>query len=357
MKTHRSQRILALLGVFALAACDDSGTELSLDDDLTLEEQMELEVLADPGSFEITLELTQAANDVASSRGHPQAFAGRNLNAQARSAFTEARAAMLAGDHRRALDAARLARRLVAQALREIGGDAALEALIERIEALALTAEDDVFNDSAALRAELEALAEQARELLAQGDTLAAAARALLGEQRARHRRGRRDHPEIDVDRARLAVSLAATAVSLAERLIAADAIPVISAAHTDVSDRQNRWLGHAKKLLEKAEEALANGHLERAVHFAQHAHWSALKAVILPGGITEEEVQEIVDLAQRLFDAAQTALVDPTELELRLLERARDLIERGIAQLEEGNKRGVAALWRAAVISLWLTD
>ena len=220
MKTQRTQRILALLGVFAIAACDDSGTELFFDDDLTVQEQMELAVLADPGSFEIALELTQATNDVAFANGHSQALTGRDLNAQARSAFTDARAAWLAGDHRRALDAARLARRLVAQALREIGGDAALEALIERIESLALTAEDDVFDDSAALRAELEALAAQARELLAQGDTLAAAARALLGEQRARHRRGRRDHPEIDVDRARLSVALAGTAVSLAERLI-----------------------------------------------------------------------------------------------------------------------------------------
>ena len=357
MKTHRAQRILALLGVFALAACDDSGTELAFDDILTLEEQMELEVLGDPGSLEIALELTQATNDVAFARGNTRALASRDLNAQARSAFTEARDAMLAGDPRRALDAARLARRLVAQALREIGGDAALEALIERIEALALTAEDDVFDDSAALRTELEALAAQARELLAQGDTLAAAARALLGEQRARHRRGRRDHPGIDVDRARLAVSLARTARSLAERLIGDDEIPVISAANTDVADRQKRWLEHAKELLEKAEEALSNGNLRRAVHFAQHAHWSALKAVVLPGGITEEEVRAMVDLAQRLFSEAESVVGDEaSELDSRLLERARDLIERGIAQLEEGNKRGVAALWRAAVISLWLT-
>jgi HEPN domain-containing protein len=263
---------------------------------------------------------------------------------------------MLAGDRRGALDAARRARRLVAQALRAIGGDAALEALIERIEALALTAEDDVFNDAAALRAELEVIAAQARVLLAEGDTLAAAARALLGEQRARHRRGRRDHPDIDVDRARLAVSLAGTAVSLAERLIADQTVPVISDAHPDDSDRQNRWLGHAQKLLEKAEEALANGDLRRAVHFAHHAQWSALKAVILPGGITEEEVWAMVELAQSLHEQAEDAFGDdPSELKLRLFRRAGELIEIGIAKLEEGNKRGVAALWRAAVISSWL--
>ena len=43
------------------------------------------------------------------------------------------------------------------------------------------------------------------------------------------------------------------------------------------------------------------------------------------------------------------------SELELRLFRRAGELIEIGIAKLEEGNKRGVAALWRAAVISSWL--
>lgn len=356
MKILRNQGILALLGVLTLTACGETDlAQLDLDD-LTAEEQAELEVLADPGSFEVALELTQASNDVAANLGNAQVASGRSLNAQARTAFNDALGSMQRGDHRAALEASRRARRLVAEALHSLGGDAALEALIERIEALAMTADDDVFDNASAVRAELERIAAEARALLAEGETLAAAARAILGEQIARHRRGRRDHPNIDVDRARLAVSLAGTAVGLAERLIANSDVPVITAAGTDVSDRQNRWLGHAKKLLEKAEQALGNGNLPRAVHFAQHANWSALKAVILPGGIHEEELRAMVVLAENLLEQAEAGLGDdPSDLDLRLFNRAVDLLELGIARLQEGHVRGVAAVWRSAVISAWL--
>jgi hypothetical protein len=350
MKSTRIQAFLALIGVLALAACDAVGTGPALDD-LTVQEQQELEVLSDPGSFDIALELTETTSDVASDLGHMQALHGRSLNAQARARFAEARAAMLNGDHRAALDAARLARRLVAEALREMGGDAALEALIERIEELALGIDEEDFDDPDAVRAELESLAAEARQLLADGDTLAAAARAILAEQRARHRR----HPNPSVDRVRLAVSLAGTAVSLAERLIAQQSMPVRNSG-SDVADRQNRWLGHARRLLAKSEAALAAGNLRRALHLAQHAQWSALKAVILPGGIQDEELRAMVVLAEDLYGQAVEALGDdPTDLDARLLARTADLIELGIQQLERGHKRGVAALWRAAVISAWL--
>ena len=78
MKTLRIHGCISLFGVFALAACDDSGTEPLLDD-LTLQEQMELEVLTDPGSFDIAIELTEATNDVAFSHGNFQAPTGRGL--------------------------------------------------------------------------------------------------------------------------------------------------------------------------------------------------------------------------------------------------------------------------------------
>ena len=356
MNTLKNKGLVALFGALALVACGETDVaDLALDD-LTVDEQSELEVLTDPGSFEIALELAETTADVASGMGGTGAAAGRGLTAQARMRFADARALMLAGDRRAALLAARQARRMVAEAMREMGGDASLEALIERIEALATTAEDDVFDNADAVRAALERIAAEARALLAQGDSLAAAARAILGEQMARHHRGRRDHPDIDVDRARLAVSLAQTAVRLAERLIADDAVPVVSAADTNVSDRQNRWLAHAHRLLEKAEAALANGYRRRAVHLAQHASWSALKAVILPGGIHAEEIRAMVQLAERLLDEAEASLgEDATELQLRLLGHAGALLERGIARLQEGHVRGIAAVWRSAVVSAWL--
>jgi hypothetical protein len=63
-----------------------------------------------------------------------------------------------------------------------------------------------------------------------------------------------------------------------------------------------------------------------------------------------------MVVLAEDLYGQAVEALGDdPTDLDARLLARAADLIELGIQQLERGHKRGVAALWRAAVISAWL--
>ena len=355
MKSLANKGLTTLLAVFVLATCGETDfAELQLDD-LSPEEQVELEVLTDQGSFEIALELTETSSEVATDRGNVRAADGRSLNAQARAAFNDAQDAMREGDNRRALQAARQARRLVARALRAMGGDAALEALIERIEALALTADDDVFADADLVRAELDRIAEDARRLLADGDTLAAAARAILGEQVARHHRGRRDHPDIDVDRARLAVSLAGTAVDLAERLIESDAIPPVTDAVTDVADHRNRWLAHAKKLLQRAERALAAGHLRRAVHFAHHAHWSALKAVILPG-VDEEELRAMVEVAENLLEEARAALGDdPTDLELRLFNRAVELLELGIAKLEEGHERGVAAVWRSAVISAWL--
>jgi HEPN domain-containing protein len=202
---------------------------------------------------------------------------------------------------------------------------------------------------------ELGSLADQARDRLAAGDSLGAGERALLGEQRARLRRGRHDHRgDVLPERARLSVTLAETAVSLAERLIAANDIPVTDAA----SDRQNRWLAHARRMLDRAQTALANGHFARAVHFAQHAHWSALKAVVLPGGVSDEEIRAMIDLADELYAQAEAVVGDDSpELRRLLLKRAARLIELGKARLEQGYVRGVAALWRASVLCDWLVD
>jgi HEPN domain-containing protein len=351
MKTRMMHRTLALFGLLAVAACDESGTGPFLDD-LTPEEVLELTVLEDDGSYDVALEVMTVGADVAAAFGGPGVLESRVLNNVARGRFASADEALRAGDRRRAVEEAREGRRMIARALLATDGRAGLEALIERIEELALTATEDGddFDDPSAAADELDALADRARALLASGDSIGAGERALFAEQRAHFRRR-----HVNMDRARLAVSLAGTAVSLAERLIAADDVPVRDAV-TDHTDRQNRWLMHAKRLLERAQRALENGHPARAVHFAHHAHWAALKAVILPGGITEAELEAMVVLAENLYEQAEAAIGDdPTELELALFQRAGRLIELGKAKLEEGNKRGVAALWRASVLCAWL--
>jgi HEPN domain-containing protein len=286
----------------------------------------------------------------------------RRLVVQAGVRLAAADAAMDAGDRRRALDHVREARRLLARAIVENGGAEAVEALIERIEDLAAQIDDeddDVFDDPTTVRERLEALAAEARALLEAGDLIRAAERALLAEQIVRHHRGRPHFPgDVTAGRAELAVSLAATAVQLAERLVNDAETPVRSLGASDVRSHMNRWLAHAKRMLAMAERALEHGHHARAVHFAWHAQWSALRAVILPGGVTEEEIRAMVELAHDLYAEAEIAIGDePTELEARLFAHAGRLIERGEQMLEEGYKRGVAPIWRAAVISRWLMD
>jgi HEPN domain-containing protein len=353
-------RLVALFAVLALTACDESGVD-PLDADLTLDETAELVVLEDEGSLGAAFELTEVTTDIAADLGLVGSLEGRTLNTQARARFFAARESIRDGHYRRALEQARHARRLAAEALVATGGQEAVEALIEHIEEVALTLDsddDDIFDDPEALREKLERIASQARELLEQGNLVAAAERALLGEQFIRYHRGRRDHRgDVRPARARLAVDLARTAVALGERLVAATDTPVREVGSSDVRNRQNRWLAQAKRFLFLAERALDAGYNARAVHFAYHAHWSALKAVILPGGITDEELRAMAILANDLYEKAQVAVGDdPTELEARLLTLAGRLIEHGEQALEAGNKRGVAALWSAAVISRWLT-
>lgn len=359
MKTRKMHGAVIVLGLLALAACDQDGTG-PVSDDLTPDEVQELTVLEDESSFNVALELAAVSDEVAGPAAVGGVSASRHHSTQARIRFAAAREALRNGDRRRALEEARAARRLIARAILATRGPDAIDALIERIDDLSVTDldDDEIFDDPAAVSDELGRLADVARDRLAAGDSLGAGERALLGEQRARHRRGRRDHRgDVRPDRARLAVALAGTAVSLAERLIAANDV-VVRDAVTDVADRQNRWLAHAKRMLERAERALANGAFARAAHFAQHAHWSALKAVILPGGITEPEIKAMIDLADELYAQAEVALGDdPSELESRLFRRAGRLIELGKARLEAGHKRGLAALWRASVICAWLLD
>ncbi|MEX2048625.1 MAG: HEPN domain-containing protein [Gemmatimonadota bacterium] len=359
MKTvNRHHSAWALLLAFAAAACGEGGLD-PLSQNLAIDEAAELAVLEDVGSFEAAIDLSTVTTDVATELGMAGSGEGRLLTAQSATRFNLARGFLLDGNRRRALEEAREARRIAARAIVATGGEDAVLALIEHLEELAHSIDpedDDVFDDPEALAQKLEALAARARELMEAGHTVAAAERALLGEQLVRYHRGRRGHRgDVLEATARLAVSVAGTSVALADSLVADDTTPVRQLA-ADVRTHQNRWLTHAHRMLERAQVALDAGYYARAVHFAHHAHWSALKAVILPGGITQEELDAMVELATVLFAEAEVAVGDdPTSLQARLLAIAGRSIERGVAMLEDGKKRGVGAVWRGAVISRWL--
>jgi len=354
MRKIKAHQIATLLGMLALGACEDSGTGSALDT-LGTDEAVELAVLGDVGAIEVAVELGNTANDAAVRFGVAGAAEGRGLSHQASVRFALASEALRSGDRRRALEESRQARRFLARAIYATGGVDAVLALVERVEELALLAAEDGedFDVPDELAAKLAALAAEARELFDAGEYVQAAERALLGEQIARHFRR-----NVDPERARLVVSLAETAVALADRLVENDSMPVRTLGVSNVREHQNRWLWHAHRMLEKAQQALAAGNWARAVHFSEHAHWSALKAVILPGGVTQPELDAMVELAHHLYAEAETAVGDdPTELQARLLLRAERLIATGEAMLADGKKRGVALVWRGAVISRWLMD
>jgi hypothetical protein len=90
-----------------------------------------------------------------------------------------------------------------------------------------------------------------------------------------------------------------------------------------------------------------------RAIHLSNLAEWTALKAVVLPGGITDEEARAMRELAEAQYAAA--AAGELTTEETLLQHRARVYIDNGAQALESGTPRGVAPLWRAAVICSWI--
>jgi hypothetical protein len=64
MNNVRNLRFSALMALFAVAACDDSGTDPSFDD-LTREQQLELSVLEDQGSFDAAIIMSSVTGEVA----------------------------------------------------------------------------------------------------------------------------------------------------------------------------------------------------------------------------------------------------------------------------------------------------
>jgi hypothetical protein len=144
-----------------------------------------------------------------------------------------------------------------------------------------------------------------------------------------------------------LAVALGAEAVQLANRILSEN--PTADTESQEYLDTAEEYLAQARKALEAGEEA-------RAAHLAHLAQWWALKAVVLPGGITDEEARFILGLAETLLAEARAAIgPEVTPVEEALITRAARLLERGKEALGNGVCRGIGALWKSAVVSSYL--
>ncbi|MCJ7628642.1 MAG: hypothetical protein MUO50_09665 [Longimicrobiales bacterium] len=350
MKKVRPLLTIALLGFLPLAACQEAGLTEPMVQELSLEDQLTLELLGDPTSSEAALELVGIQNSAAQRRGWRWGQTeGHSMQAsQAELCFRNAEEAFAMGDQVRALEQARKGRRLVAQAIEMAGGSNAILGMVERLEALPLsvTTDPDAFVNSGKLGLQLGKLATTARKAIRAGDRTRAGALGVLSEQAFRH--NRRQQNLVGAERAELAVALGAEAVELAKRLLGEQD----GGADTE----QAGLLATAEEFLAQSQRALEAGEDVPAAHLAHQAQWWALKAVVLPGGITDEEAPSILGLATTLLDQAGMAVgTDPTALQTALLTKATRMLESGKANVGNGVCRGLGALWQSAVISSYL--
>jgi len=373
MKSLRSFLSLVVVSLLPLAACDDGNPTDLADEQLALadfsfEDQLALELLANPATVETALDLadTQAGaayrrgfgnggGSLGSGQGGGNGIGGGGMGGandqrrnQAESAFRQAQDALAQGDLLRARDRARDGRKLVAESIELSGGASAIEGMVERVEALPATisADPDAFVNASKLGLQIGQIATQAREACQDGDQTRAGALGVLAEQAFRHQY--RNNEQNQSRRAALAVALADEAVGMAKRILD-EQDPAADAEQLDL-------LATAEEFLAMAQQALEAGELARAAHLAHQAQWWALKAVVIPGGITDEDARFVLELAESLYAQAREAIgEEPTELEAALLARAARLIERGKSVLESGSCRGIGALWKAAVLSSYL--
>ena len=348
MRTPKPIQILPFLAGLALVGCDGAGPTdpfQDLPETLTVEEELTLDVLADPTSTEVALALATTQAGAAHRRGKGWS-SEETVTAQAENHFRNAEQAFAQGDLVRAMEQHREGRRLVAQAMEGSGGPRALQAQVERLESLPVTvaADPDGFQNPQGLALQLGLLAQNARNAHQQGNRIQAAQMGVLGEQAVR--RHQRDQEGLLAGYPEVKVALGAEAIELATRIL----------GDQGADDEQGDLLAVAEEFQAKAMEALEAGYLRRAVHYAHLAQWWALKAIVLPGGITDEEARYVLDLAQTLFDEAVLVVgADPDELQAELLRRASLMLEAGKGALTNGTCRGIGALWQTAVISSYL--
>jgi hypothetical protein len=347
MRLPRNAGLLPLVMVLVATACGDEQPLMPLTPEPTLsaEDVIALEVLTSPVALDAALALAAGPVAAADRRGLASRMRGAAAGdvAEARARFQEA-ARLRVQDPTAAAEQSREARRRVAGAAQAMVGGRMAVAMVERIEGLSAEVSENpgAYHDAAGLLQELMGLATQARLRLSQGDSTGAAERGVLAEQRTRQRQ-RDGDSETRAGGAVVSVALASSSVALASRLL----------DEGGADEEQVRYLDTAVEYLRLAEAALEAGDPGRAVHYAKLSEWTALKAVVLPGGVTDEEARAMLDLAESLYGQAAATGLDDTEA--ALLERARALIAHGSAALEGGSVRGVVALWRAAVICTWI--
>jgi HEPN domain-containing protein len=343
MNNLRLSHILPLLGALALGACQD-GDPTGIEDlpaQLTVEEQLTLEVLADPTTSELALDLATTQTQAAHRRGRFGTGA-ENITAQAEEHFRNAEEAFQKGDLVRAMEQHREARRLVAQAMEASGGRWALQAQVERLESLPVMVAGDPesFQDPQGFCLQLGELAQGARHAYRNGNRIQAAQMGVLAEQALRKRQ--RDQSNLLAGHPEVKIELGSTAVDLARSIL----------DETVTDEEQEALLAVAEAFLG---QALEEEDLRWAVHYAHLAEWWALKAVVLPGGITDQEAQDMLTLARNLYETA-AEVEYPDELQAALLEMAQRMLATGEENLNNGTCRGLGALWQAAVISSYLT-
>lgn len=348
MRYARVLTTLPLLGGLFLVGCRDGEPTAPMDDNsfLTQEDAIALDVLSFEGGIDAALALADGPVAAAGRRG--MGF-GRRAGAvgdasEARLRFQEAIRLLAQGDSTGAAVRAREARRLVARAGQAAAGGRFAVGAVERMEAMIGWVADNPgsYVDPAGLQAELNGMANQARLRLQQRDSLGAGERGVLAEQRLHHRR-RHGDSGTGAGGAETSVALGASAVALATRLL----------DEQSADEEQLLYLETAAEYQRAAEAALDAGDVGRAIQLSNLAEWTALKAVVLPGGVTDEEVRALLELAESLY--ADAVAGDLTEEQTLFLQRARTLIDHGTAALESGTARGVVPIWRAAVICAWI--
>ena len=162
--------------------------------------------------------------------------------------------------------------------------------------------------------------------------------------QRDRDRDRTRDRPAID--RVGLAVQFGAASIDLTRAIFEREG----------ATERQRALLEEAVEAQRAAEAALANGDTGLAVRMAQKACWGALKAWVAPDGVTREEAEQVHRLATELLTEAAAQVGDDDGVRGLILSWAITFYTHGDQALEEGQIRGVASLWKAAVLSFFLT-
>lgn len=345
MKTLRALPLVPVIAWLGLSACDDAGPVDPLVEQLSVVDEIALRTIEDSSALNVALDLAQVSESVARRNGFRWGahMAGAG---EIQAMFQAARGEYRNGSQAGALDRLQEGRRMVARAIQASAGPAAIQSMVERLEhqASLIAEEPDEYVDPASLQAEMVALGQAARHAWGKGDGVGAGQLAVLGEQRLRQRH-REDHADRSV-RAELAVRLGASAIALATRIL----------EETGATEEQLRFLQGAAEYQAHAVASLEAGNHRRAVHFARWAEWWALKAVVVPGGITDEELRYMVDLADGLLADARAAVgADPTSPRQALLTKAARLIEAGTTRIQDGNVRGLGPLWLGSVICFFL--